>query len=112
MKLNNYIEYIIKKGIHLQMGQPVEIVCSWYLKDFIEILKNACLKYGASSIYIHYTDGPDLERKINAGYDMYIEQDIALYQTLIHQHFCRIHVQSPFLFPLITNKKQEYESTL
>ncbi len=108
MKLNNYIEYILKNGIHLQMGQPVEIVCSWYLKDFIEILKNACLKFGASSIYIHHTDGPDLERKINVGYDLYIEQDIALYQTLIHHHFCRIHVQSPFLFPLITNKEKEY----
>lgn len=108
MKLNEYIRYILEKGINLQPGQPVEIVCSWYLKNFIESLKNACLKLGASSIYIHYSDGPDFEQRLQEGYDLYLEEDIRKYNFLIANHFCRIHIQSPFLFPLAVDKAAEH----
>ena len=52
MKKNNYINYIIRRALNLQPGQMVEIVGSSYLKEFVELLSLACLKFGASKIYV------------------------------------------------------------
>lgn len=109
MMLNNYINYIISKGINLHKNQIVEIVCSSYLKKFINELKNACLKFGASSVYIKYVDGMELQQKIMDGYKLYINEDIENYTRLIANGFCRIVVQSPFLIPMILSNDKIYE---
>ena len=104
MKKNNYINYIIRRALNLQPGQMVEIVGSSYLKEFVELLSLACLKFGASKIYVKYTDGYELENKIDIGYDKYIEEDIKHYKDLIENDFCRIVLHSPYLYPVVANK--------
>lgn len=108
---NKYIEYIIKNGINLQKNQIVEIVGSSYLIDFISNLKSACLKFGASSVYIKYIDGNSLQQKINLDYNLYIDEEVIKYQDLVLKGFSRIILQSPFLIPMTLNdeKKSIYE---
>lgn len=112
MKRSSYINYIIEKGINLQPNQTVEIVSSSYLKDFVFDLRKACLKKGASFVYIKYIDGKDLESKINDDYD--ILKDIEHYKGLIKEGFARIVIQSPFMIPMVieTNRKKKYQNKL
>lgn len=106
-----YIDYIIKKGINLQKNQPVEIVCSSYLNEFIQALKHACLENGASNVYIRYTDGIELESKIRDGYSRHIDMDIRYYKELVKMNFCRITIHSPFLSRMVLSdhKIMEYQ---
>lgn len=108
---NKYIEYIIKNGINLQKNQIVEIVCSSYLADFISDLEHACLKFGASSVYVKYIDGNLLQQKINLDYKLFIDEEVQRYENLILKGFSRIIIQSPFLIPMTLNedKKIIYE---
>lgn len=108
-RISEYIQHIISIGICLQKHQTVEIVCSSHIKNFIEALKEACLGFGASRVYIRYTDGVVLERRIQEGYSLYIEEDIIHYQTLIQDGFCRIVVQSPFSIPLAVDERKKIE---
>ncbi len=101
-----YIKYIIEQGINLQKGRPVEIIGSIYIQEFINKLKHACLKKGASSVYITYIDSNDLKDKIEEDYSQFIHQDIEKYQKLISEKFSRIIVQSPFLVPFILSNKK------
>lgn len=114
MLSKNYFQFIIEKGINLQKNQPVEIVCSSYLNNFIQELKHACLEYGASSVYIRHIDGKEVQSKIQEGYSKYIDDDILYYKNLIMNNFCRITVQSPFLPKMILSddKIMEYQKEI
>ena len=111
-RINDYFDYIVNEGLNLQKGQLVEIVGSSYIKNYIDMIKEACLKAEASFVYIKYTDGDELEKKISNGYHNYILEDIKYYQYLIDNKFTRIVLTSPFTIPLPLNKNDilEYQN--
>lgn len=108
-KISEYIRYIVSEGINLQHRQTVEIVCGSYIENFIIALKEACLVFGASHVYIRYTDGPLLERRLQEGYSLYIDKEIEHYRKLIKEGFCRIVVQSPFSIPIAVEERRKRE---
>lgn len=108
-RITNYFNYIVHNGLNLQDGQFVEIVGSSYVKNYIELIKEACLKAGASFVYVKYTDGDELQYKISNGYHNYILDDIKYYQYLINKKFTRIVLTSPFTIPLSLNKNDILE---
>lgn len=111
-RINNYFDFVVNEGLNLQKGQFVEIVGSSYIKNYIELIKEACLKAEASFVYIKFTDGDELEKKISLGYHNYILDDIKYYQYLIENKFTRIVLTSPFTIPLSLNKNEilEYQN--
>ncbi len=108
-RIIDYFESIVHKGLNLEKGQIVEIVGSFYIKDYIELIKKACLDFGASFVYIKYTDGLELQNKISNGYHNYILDEIKYYKYLIENKFTRIVLTSPFTIPLPLNKNEILE---
>ena len=108
-RISNYFNFIVEKGLNLQKGQLVEIVGSSYIKSYIEQIKEACLEFGASFVYVKFTDGEELENKIRAGYHNYILDEIKYYQYLIDNKFTRIVLTSPFTIPFSLDKNDILE---
>ena len=84
MKINNYINYIVTKGINIQKNDVVEIITSCYLKKYNKMLEEACLNYGASLVFIKYTDGRELEDEISLNCKLYIDNEEKKYKKLIN----------------------------
>lgn len=109
-KKNKYINFIVDNGINLQPEQPVVISASVFVKDFVLELKQACLRKGASFVYIDFYDSEEEIDKIYEGYSKYIDEKVEFYQRLMNEGFCRISIDSPFVpvpsFP--TDKLNEY----
>jgi len=113
-RISNYFNFIVQRGLNLQKGQLVEIVGSSYIKSYIEKIKEACLNFGASFVYVKYTDGLELQNKISNGYHNYLLDDIKYYHYLIDNKFTRIVLTSPFTIPFSLNKNDilEYQNCL
>ena len=111
-RINKYFDYIVTNGLNLQKGQIVEIVGSSYINNYILDIKQACLKAGASFVYIKFTDGDELQNKISNGYHNYILDEIKHYKDLISKEFTRIVLTSPFTIPLPLSKNDilEYQN--
>ncbi len=108
-RITNYFDFIVTSGLNLKEGQLVEIVGSSYIKSYIDKIKEACLKFGASFVYVKFTDGEELQNKISNGYHNYILEDIKYYKYLIENKFTRIVLTSPFTIPLSLNKNDILE---
>lgn len=105
MKINNYIDYIVTKGLNIQKFDIVEITTSVYLEKYNKLLENACLQKGASLIFIKYTDGKELEDAISLNCNLYIENEVERYKKLINKKFVRIKINSPFLPKMVLDDK-------
>ena len=105
MKINNYIDYIVTKGLNVQKFDIVEIITSVYLKKYNKLLEEACLKKGASLIFIKYTDGKCLEDTISLNCNLYIKNEVERYKKLINKKFVRIKINSPFLPKMVLDDK-------
>ena len=71
-RISNYFNFIVQRGLNLQKGQLVEIVGSSYIKSYIEKIKEACLNFGASFVYVKYTDGIELVDVSSGTYTGYL----------------------------------------
>ena len=99
-KINNYLDYIVARGINPQKGENVEVVTSSYIPDILDCLIIKLKKHHVGDIKVTYIDGPLLDMEINTNWRAYLDKRIKMYNSLIKKGFLRINLLSPFLFPI------------
>lgn len=55
-KLNNYANLIIRKGVNIQLGQPLVLRCPVELADFARMLAKNAYEAGASEVITNWAD--------------------------------------------------------
>ena len=106
--INKYVDYILENGIAAHQGMCVEIVASSYIEDFIDLLVSKLKERNIYDIFITYTDGRALERRLNFDPEEYIDSMVEKYKYLIDKHFSRISIKSPFTIPLANTSGVAY----
>ena len=112
-RINNYLDYIIARGINLKPNGAVEIVTSSYIPEILDMLISRLKKYNPSVIKITFIDGDTLQEEINRDWRGFLDKRISEYNSLIKLGFSRITLLSPFLFPVCrTNSVDLYKAHL
>ncbi len=110
-RIYEYFDYVVTKGINPKPNQPVEIITSSYINNYLEILLNVLHDHGIGEIIISYIDGKEIEEEINFSWNDYLDRMIHMYNKLINNNFARITLSSPFTIPLTrTDEVDKYKA--
>ncbi len=110
-KLNEYAKLIIEVGINLQKNQPLVISAPVEGAEFVRLLAKNAYEYGASDVYINWSDDTLTKLKYeNAPMEVFEnfpkwKQDAMIFYAEKGAGFISIHADDPELLKDIDPKK-------